>query len=438
MFRNRIKKLKIVDMRSVIDFDDLEQEEVSFLEEIIRPELAKYTPKQQMIILNRFKAVVENRKNYESLFPVDKEYDRELIKVCGVRKVGAPSELTRQLVLGIISRKEHLLQESFEFYQEDVLRNIRASIRPERIFNRVNGHLKGKPTPENASGILDTLNDTSVQSNRALGDIVNFLRKGLADPSSLEGYKSLVARLNKRTINLSRSHGRFGSCAFWGTGEQSLEHQLDLSSRYHTSVLYLADPEIGLLFDHVEDKHKLDIPTGAVIMASMLSKQPYESTTCEERTLLIDSTEAYRPDYDSRFPNNPLREMKNDIWRRINYNSILKIAEDIDATRLFYNPHFWNEGGNTFTNYFLKRANAEGLNVEEQTLHLRKEGGRKYIPNYYWDPFGFFIDCLIPQDSKNFCGEHAIKGSYDGKGTATGWVVDIKCKPSKSKRGHIR
>lgn len=424
--KNLTKKHGTISLQSIINFDELEPKEVAFLEETIKPELTKYTPKQQKIILNRFKAIVENRNKYPSVFPVNKEYDRELIQVYGVRKTGSIPEITRHLVLGIISKKDQLVKESSEFFQEDVLRSIRESIRPEKIFAKVNGQLKGKPTKKKALDIINILSDPSIQNNNKLKDIISFLKEGLLNPSSLEDYQSLVARLNKRTIELSRSHGMYGCCAFWGTGEQSLEYQLDLSSRYHTSVLYLTDPEIGLLFDHIETQGKLDIPTGAVIMASMLSK-PTETTANEERTLLVDSIEAYRPSYDTRFPNNPLREMNNDIWRRVNYNAIFKIAEDIGATKLFYNPEFWNEGGNTFTNYFTKRAKSEGRNVTKQTLHLRKEGGRKFIPDYYWDPFGFFIDCIIPHDYKHFPnGEHAVKGNMEGKGIAKGLVIDLK------------
>lgn len=425
--QNRTKKYKVMDFRTLIDPDKLEKQEVSFLEEIITPELAKYTPKQQGIILNRFRAVVENRSRYVSVFPADKEYDRELIKAEGVRKIADPADMARQLVLGIISRKEHLRLQSFQYYQPEVLDTIRTSIRPEKIFTRVNGQLKGNPTHEKASVILDVLTDSSIQNNSRLINIADFLKQGLAEPSSFNKYKSLVARLNKRTIDLSRSHGRFGCCAFWGTGEQNLEYQLDLGSRYHTSVLYLADPEIGLLFNHIEDKEgQKGLPAGAVIMASMLSRNPEESESREEKTLLIDSVEAYRPDWDSRFPDNPLRKMKNNIWRRVNYNSIFMAAQDIGATRLFYNPDFWNDGGNTFTNYFLNRARSEGRSLKKQSLHLRKPGARKYIPSYYHEPFGFLLDCIIPHDRKHYKGVHAIKGNHNGKGIAKGWAIDLR------------
>jgi len=425
MHFNGSKQHKIINSREILDYQQLEPCEVSFLEKIIMPELSKYTRHEQEIILNRFKGVVENRNNYASPFPIDKEYDRTIIKAEGVRKVSNSLDMTRQLVLGIISRKNEVRERSFELYQEEILDQIRACIKPERIFAHVNGHLEGEPNAQKTEAILDILSDKSITNNSRLDEIIVFLRNGLRNPDTITEYQSLVARLNKRTIDLSRSYGKHGCCAFWGTGEQNIEYQLDLSSRYHASVLYLADPEIGLLFDHVEYKNDLGLPVGVVIMASMLGKPAHSSSQKEERILLVDSTETYRPKYDTRFPDQPLREMKNDIWRRINYNALFKIAEDIGAEKIFYNPVFWNEGGNTFTNYFLKRAQNEGLDPKETIMHLRKEGGRKFIPPYYWDPFGFFLDCIIPKDSKHFCGEHAIKGSYDGEGTAKGWVIEL-------------
>jgi len=402
-------------IEKIIDYSLLEAKEIDFLKQTISPELEKFNREQQQIILNRFRAVVENRNIYQSPFPTEKEYDRELINVEGIRKITDFSEQVRYLALGIISRKEEIVEKSYEFFQKEILLNFRDSASPERIFAALNGHLKGEPTSEKAQGILNVLSDKNYINNRILDNMIMFFEKGMGQKQLK--LSSLVTRFNKRTIDLSRGNNRFGCCAFCGSGEGREEYQMNINSRYYSSILYLADPEIGLLFSHIDNKGSLSQPAGVMIMASMLGKEEEKKT--EERYLLIDSVEAYRPDYVGSFPDHPLREMKADIWRRTFYNAIQPIAKDIGATKIFYNDDFWNEGGKTFTNFFLERADAR-----KQKVLLVKEGSRSFIPDYYVDKFGFFFDCIMPPE--NYDGAHAIKGNLKGKGTAYGWVVDVE------------
>ncbi|HIH25012.1 TPA: hypothetical protein HA251_08320 [Candidatus Woesearchaeota archaeon] len=402
----------------IVGFSRIAEREATFLRDTIAPELLKYNERERHIILKRFRAVVENRAAHPSPFPV-KEYDRELVHEEGVRRVADPIEMARMLALGIISSDERLREKSHELYQEDVLRAIRSSIDRKRVYGNIKRYLNSDD-PADAAAMLDAMANPRLSNNNQLRSMTEFVRRRIAGEDG--PVTSLVARTNERTIDLSRSFGRYGCCAFWGTGEQEIRYQMDLDSRYHASVLYLADPEIGLLFNHLEKDGKLDIPSGVVIMASMLESDP-STEGSERRALLIDSVEAYRPSWDRRFPDNPLREMKNDIWRRQNYNAILGIAADIGADAIVYNDDFWNEGGNTFTRYFLERAREDGHTAIKRAVSLRKEGGRSFIPPYYRDNFGFFLDCITPKE--NYHDYHAVQGSMDGCGNTTAWVVDL-------------
>jgi hypothetical protein len=436
---------KVMDFEKIISYDMLKPREIRFLEEIIKPSMLELdmSLENQKILLNRYKAIVENRTKYDSVFPV-KEYDRELIDVEGIRKIGPLDEMTRKLVLGLISRKPEIVLESYEFYQPDVLQKIANSIGTTRIYNRVKdliGNTPSKNPDENKANtrkILETIINPECSNNSTLNQIAYFILKNLDDPSIIQSPKTLVTRTSERTIDLSISYGKHGCCAFWGIVEREEHYRRNLDSRYHSSTLYLTDPEIGLIFHYIDNIPGQDgdknTPTGVVITSRMIGENITKGSTRilgeskKEKVLLVDSIEAYRPDWDrTRFPDNPLREMKNDIWRRLTYNTLFQVAKDIGASKILYNTDFWNEGGNTFTQYMTSRMENEGINFQyDQKFHVKKESGRKYIPSYYTDNFGYFIDCITPQDSEHFEGAHAIKGNMNCEGIANVISIDLK------------
>jgi hypothetical protein len=360
--------------------------------------------------------------------------------------------MSRKLILGIISQKPELIEQSTELYQRDVLFNIRQNIDPKRIFGQVKKQIHDSAiSASDTVKMLDRITDKNYSNHAGLGEIAGFLKAQLEREAqrSLQEHPLLVAKTSRRTIDLSISYGKYGCCAFWGVVEQEEHYRANLDSRYHASTLYLADPEIGLLFHYMKKENIAgsiresnpdidDKPVGVIILADLLGSEldheanlenkikPNPQKRTQERILLVDSIEAYRPAHDSRFPDNPLRSMKNDTWRRLTYNSLFEIAKDIGASKILYNTDFWNEGGNTFTNYLLKRLSADAIDFKKDArVALRKEGGRKFIPPYYKDGFGFFLDSLIPHDSEHFTGVHAIKGNYDGSGTATGILIKV-------------
>ena len=427
----------------------LEPKEQDFLNYTILPELENISLKDRNIILERFRIIAENREQHPSSFPLDKEYDREHTEVEGVRRVTSPEKMLRLLVTGIISDVQEKKQESATLYQPEFLHSLRSSINRKRLYAAVKDSLieisskqeslsseepsLSEDSQEKYSALKRTitaLRNPKLVNNKKLDAVTELIAQEILNRetgknssitnSSITNQQFLVARTNRRTIDLSRDNGCYGCCAFWGTGEGEEHHRLDIHSRYYASQLYLADPEIGLLFTHIEKNNALSSPTGVIIMASLLAKQIFGAQTGrEERILLVDSIEAYRPKGDSRFPNHSLREFNNDAWRRINYNALFGIAKDIGAEKIVYNDEFWNQGGNTFTNYFLERTEAQ-----KQTLSVRKENARTYIPDTFVDRFGFFLDALLrPEDYR---GEHAIRGSYDCSGTVAGWVVDVR------------
>ena len=423
-----ILEKKIVDFEKIIPYERLQPKEIIFLEEIIKPSIHEigFNQKEQEIILNRYRAIVENRDKYISSLPI-KEYDRELIDVEGVRKIGDPNEMARKLVLGLISRKLEIIKSSHEFYQPELLNKIRENINPRRIFKQVEQDLKDEPTTEKTNRLLKTITNSEYSNHNLLNNIADFILTGVKDHKILNQKKSLITRTNERTIDLSISHSRYGCCAFWGIVEKELSYRKDLDSRYHASTLYLADPEIGIIFHHVENNGDADIPAGAIITVDMIGRNTGNGVKLE-KVLLVDSIEAYRPDWDTkRFPNNPLREMKNDIWRRLTYNSIFQAAKDIGASKIVYNENFWNEGGNTFTNYLYTRMKEENIEFHRnQLFHLKKEGGKKFLPKYFEYDFGYFIDCIIPHDYEHYSGAHATKGNWNCEGQAKVTAINLK------------
>lgn len=470
--------MSVLSLEKFLGDKRLTEEEKKFLEKIIRPEIglredfaeliddyrvsasekkklmstlkngkASYTEDQISLILTRFKVILDNREKYSYSFPIG-EYGRRSVDHEGIIRIENLNEMTKQLALAAISRKPEVLKKAFEFFDQDLFANIRENLPQIEIFKQIGKYLKkNNLSDQEAQVILSTLRDRSNGNNRKLNEIVNFVERGILNPNDFAKYQSLVARVNVPSLDLTRSFGKNGCCAFWGTGERDPFYQFDLHSRYHASNLYLADPEVGLLFLHIEENGKLSHPVGSAIMAMLRGIEiegmdsgrnlrreitPRENSD-EKNYILVDSIETYRPEHDHRFQDDmPLRKTRPTIWHKLMMNGLINLAKETERDGridgIFYNPEFWNEGGNTFTEYFIKNLKEKNFEVEKRKMLFRKALGRSCIPEDFQDKFGYFFDALMPPTGTSgwysqYDSYHAIRGSREMSGEAIGYLI---------------
>ncbi|AJF61942.1 TPA: hypothetical protein HA239_02570 [Candidatus Woesearchaeota archaeon] len=406
----------------------LMNEEHDFLVEYIQPRLHHFFLKDQEQILTRYRAIVENRQKFERSFP-EGEYSRSVIGLEGIVQLPeSPYDMLGLFSRAIITMNNKTLHEMYRYFDKNSLDTIRSNINGRRLYSKIRAYLNGDLNKASARELIAIFRDGLNPNNRKLERILDYIKKAI-ESDKFENASYIVARVNTPRIDYTQDKGKTGSCAFLGIleGGHNPHYQRDLNSRYHASLLYMADPEIGILALQVQRKNRLEHPSGLLIMADLIGKKTKNSK--KERYLLVDSVEAYRHSYDTRFAGDmPLREMDKNTWTKTLKEGLLNLAARTEHDYIFYNPRFYNPGGKEFTKKFISSIKENGYQVETSTVTFWKKLGDSAIPKGFNYEFGYYLDAFMPSGNPRYFSaadpEHATQGIKNIQGRkARGYVI---------------